>query len=69
MSALNDLSESTKHALDLASATAAVAVGTAAAITLNQAALMMTILAAACSVIWFCIRLYDRIRYGPGRNA
>lgn len=63
---IHDLSEGTKHAADVASAVAPVAAGTAAAITLSQVALVVTIIAALCSIIWFAVRMFDRIKYGPG---
>jgi hypothetical protein len=28
----------------------------------------MSFLAALCSVIWFGVRIFDRIKYGPGIN-
>lgn len=62
--ALHDLSEGTKHGLDIASALAPVTTGTAAVLTLNEVAAVMAILASACSIIWFLIRLRDRIKYG-----
>jgi hypothetical protein len=61
---IHDLSSATKHALDMMAFGAAVVAG----ITLANAALFMTFLAAICSVLWFLIRLYDRVKYGPNVN-
>lgn len=68
MALIHDLSEGTKHTADIASAITPVASGAAAVLTLSNAALVTTILAALCSIAWFVIRLYDRIRYGPSVN-
>ena len=39
-----------------------------AAISLSQAALMVTFIAGAISILLGLIRLHDRIRYGPKRD-
>jgi hypothetical protein len=61
---IHDLSDATKHGLDLVALAGVVVAG----VTLANAALFMTFLAATCSVAWFLIRLYDRITYGPNVN-
>jgi hypothetical protein len=57
---IRDLSESAKHGIDLAAFVGVVVSG----VTLANAALFMSFLAALCSVMWFCVRMYDRIKYG-----
>lgn len=59
---IHDLSEGTKHFLDFV-ALLGVAV---AGVSLATAATFMALLAATCSVIWFAVRMYDRVKYGPG---
>lgn len=59
---IHDLSEGTKHFLDFLALTGAVVAG----ISLASAAIFMSLLAATCSVIWFAVRIFDRIKYGPG---
>jgi hypothetical protein len=61
---IHDLSDATKHGLDLAALAGVVVAG----VTLANAALFMSFLAALCSVIWFGVRIFDRIKYGPGIN-
>jgi hypothetical protein len=39
-----------------------------AGVTLANAALFMSFLAALCSVIWFGVRIFDRVKYGPNVN-
>lgn len=58
---IHELSETTKHWLDLGAFTGVVVAG----LTLANAALFMSFLAAACSVAWFIVRIHDRIKYGP----
>jgi hypothetical protein len=62
---IHDLSDATKHGLDLMALAGVVVAG----VTLANAALFMTFLAATCSVVWFCIRLFDRIKYGPDMDG
>lgn len=56
---LHDLPEATKRALDLAAAA-----GAATAITLSQAALVVSIIAGLLSITWYGIRIYDRLKHG-----
>lgn len=56
------LSEGTKHFIDFVALSGAVVAG----VSLASAAIFMSLLAATCSVIWFGVRIYDRIKYGPG---
>jgi hypothetical protein len=58
---IRDLSEGAKHGLDLAAVVGVVVSG----VTLANAALFMSLLAAVCSVLWFVVRMHDRIKYGP----
>jgi hypothetical protein len=58
---IHDLSDATKHWLDLVAFTGAIVAG----FSLATAALFMSFLAALCSVLWFGVRIYDRIKYGP----
>jgi hypothetical protein len=58
---IHDLSESTKRFMDVAGAVSAVA-----AISLSQAALVASFVAALLSIAWYGIRIYDRLRYGRG---
>jgi hypothetical protein len=39
-----------------------------AGVTLANAALFMSFIAALCSVIWFGVRIHDRLKYGPNIN-
>lgn len=39
-----------------------------AAVSLTQAAVAMSLVAATVSVILGCIRLHDRVKYGPSRD-
>lgn len=61
---IHDFSDATKHWLDLAAFTGVVVSG----FSLAGAALFMSFLAATCSVLWFGVRIYDRIKYGPARR-
>jgi hypothetical protein len=65
---IHDLNDSTKHGLDVISTAAPVVVGTTAALTMNQIAALLSVLAAICSIVWFGIRVHDRLKYGPGAN-
>ena len=60
---LHDLPEATKRALDLAAAA-----GAATAITLSQAALVVSIIAGLLSIAWYSIRIVDRLRNGPSSD-
>jgi hypothetical protein len=57
---IHDLSEGTKHGLDLAALVGVIVSG----VTLANAAVFMSLLAAVCSVLWFIVRMHDRIKYG-----
>lgn len=61
MNFLHELNEPTKRALDLTAAA-----GAATAITLSQAALVVSIIAGLLSITWYGVRLYDRFKYGRG---
>lgn len=62
---MHDLSERTKQLMDLGSIAFA---GVAGALTLANAALIVSIVAGAVSVTLGVIRIYDRVKYGrqPG---
>lgn len=62
---LQDLSDTTKHVLDFV---AFMGVTLASALTLSNVALFMSLLAAICSVLWFAVRIHDRVKYGPDIN-
>ena len=55
---LHDLSEPTKRGVDLG-------VGALAALSLSQISLLFGIIASAMAIVWYAVRFYDRIRYGP----
>ncbi len=63
MSSLHDLSEPTKRLLDFIAAGSA-----AAALTLSQAALVVSIIAGLLSITWYGIRLHDRLKYGRSND-
>jgi ABC-type transport system involved in cytochrome c biogenesis permease subunit len=56
---LHELSEPTKRVLDMTAAAGAVT-----AVTLSQAALMVSILAGLLSIAWYSIRIFDRLKHG-----
>lgn len=58
---MHDLSEQTKRLLDLSSFLFA---GIAGALTLANAALIVSIVAGMVSVMLGLIRIYDRVKYG-----
>jgi MFS superfamily sulfate permease-like transporter len=58
---MHELSERTKHLLELVT----IAGGIFTAVTLNQVAVTVTIIAGIVSAAVGCFRLYDRIKYGP----
>ena len=60
----HDWSEHTKRVLDLALGGATAASAGAAAITLNDVAVFMTIVAAFMSSAWYARRFYVDWRYG-----
>jgi hypothetical protein len=62
---IRDIPGGSKHVIDLV---AFVGGPILAGISLANAAVFMSLLAAACSVLWFCVRMYDRIKYGPNVN-
>jgi hypothetical protein len=60
---MHDLSERTKHLIDFGT----FAFAGAAAVTLNQVAVGVTIVAGVVSIILGAIRIYDRMKFGrPG---
>jgi hypothetical protein len=58
---VHDLNEHTKRVLD-----AVGAVSAAAAISLSQVALLVSIVAGLLSITWYGVRLFDRFKYGRG---
>lgn len=62
---MHDLSETTKRILDLVTA----ALAGFAALTINDVAVILTVVATAVSIICGGIRIYDRLRYGRGGAA
>lgn len=68
MSIIAELSEPTKRAIDLVSPVATAAAAGAAAWTLSDVALTVTIVAGLLSILWYAVRLHDRFRHGPGRG-
>jgi hypothetical protein len=58
---MHDLSETTKRILDIC----AGLFFAAAAVTLNQVAVVVTIAAGVVSIACGTVRLLDRLRYGP----
>jgi hypothetical protein len=62
---IHDLSDTTKHGLDLVALAGVFVAG----VTLANAALFMSFIAALCSVIWFGVRIHDRLKYGPNING
>jgi hypothetical protein len=63
MNSVHDWGESTKRVLDTLAA-----VGAITAITLSQAALIVSIIAGLLSITWYGVRLYDRVRYGRSND-
>lgn len=61
---MHDLSEPTKRLIELASFLCAGV----AAVSLSQAALIVTICAGLMSLILGGVRLYDRLKYGRGEE-
>lgn len=63
MTSLHDMGEHTKRALDFAAG-----IGAVTAISLSQAAAIISILAGLASIAWVAMRFYDRLKYGRGSN-
>jgi hypothetical protein len=60
---LHELSEPSKRFLDLTAAAGAVT-----AITLSQAALVVSIIAGLLSIAWYSIRIFDRLKGGSSSD-
>jgi hypothetical protein len=61
---MHELSESTKRLLDYGSLALTGLAGATRAVTLSEAALIVTIAAGLLSAAWQLVRFYDRIKYG-----
>jgi hypothetical protein len=62
---MHDLAPGTKHAIDIGSLSSAGVTGAVAAITLNQVAVMLTIISLLLNIAWMVFKFLYLRKHGP----